>query len=137
MRERLEIAADFQQHSPVSETLLRRSVRSGTRTLHFPSLGEDALGMRLEKPLRRMGYRRRLHLCAYTSECVCVKRESVTECECVRVSVCDSVRCSCSTEVLRVLQQSLKKERGRERGGEREEERGREEGATAAGKLSG
>lgn len=62
-----------------------------------------------------------------------MKRESVTECECVRVSVCDSVRCSCSTEVLRVLQQSLKKERGRERGGEREEREGERRGPQQQG----
>ncbi|KAI9533610.1 hypothetical protein NQZ68_021145 [Dissostichus eleginoides] len=87
--------------SPFSRTLLRRSERSETRELHFPFPGEDTLCMPLEKPLRRMGYRRRLFLAG--------------------VYRCDSVRCSCSTDVLRVLQRSANGKEGvregrRERG---------------------
>lgn len=101
-RKKQGIAADFQQHPPISRTLLSRSECSETREPHLPSPGEDALGMPLEKPLRRMGYRRRLRLCACVHACVC--RACVHR--------CDSVRCSCSTEVLRLLQRSAKEREG-------------------------
>ncbi|CAB1438491.1 unnamed protein product [Pleuronectes platessa] len=108
------------QHPRFSGTVLRRSVRAETRLLQLPSLGEDALGMPLEKPLRRIGI---------PQEAVRRERERERETACVRR--CDSVRCSCSTEVL----QRSAKERGskREGGGQEEEREGeRERGACTA-----
>jgi len=97
--------------SPISKTLLSRSECTENREPHRPSPGEDALGMPLEKPLRRMGYCRRLRLCA----CVRACRQRV----CLDVTLCGAptqLRCWGCCSVVRKRGRERRRDSGRWRG---------------------